>query len=438
MKTSSKLFALLLAICCLAACGTSQPVDKQGETQSTTGGTKSQTGQSGAWPTEDFSAVTPKLQTMDSAHYDQGLAEMAALYAMLAYDDYSYSSEESSYYTQTERRDAPEPLQAQLSADGYLHVESQNYKNDNEHDISYTLACQNVKDGEVLLAVILRGTDGVEWLGNMDVGRGSRHESFEKANQSLQSAIKAYISKYKLDNIIFFVTGHSRGAAVANLLTADLNQNAAAFKTDASKVFCYAFATPNNTTAPAADKNIFNFTFEDDFVPQVPLKKWGFGKYGSTATASAQALYESNSEFNSRMNRYANLSYGRAPSFDKAATEKVLEDFYELAPTVEVYYTKEYMMAPDHGLVTGEEDQTMHGFMRNYIGNAAAFGLDDLGSSIGAALKRLPAGNDVKAIADYFIEGWLPPEARRSINDTHQAFTYYAALKTGGFSAPKE
>jgi len=366
--------------------------------------------------------------------YSQGLAEQAALYAMLAYDE-SICDSDGNYYSKTERDDPPVPasLQAQLSADGYLAVQSENYGNDEEHDISYTLAYQKLDNDRVLLVVVLRGTDGVEWLGNMDVGRETRHESFEKANQALQADVKAYVDKHTLKNVIYFVTGHSRGAAVANLFAADMT----ALESNAGSVFCYAFATPNNTTAPTKDKNIFNFCFEDDFVPQVPLARWDYGKYGKTFTASAETLYETNSDFKELVDTNITLSFNREPSFDQKATEKVLDDFYSLAPTVEVYYTKEYQMSPDHGLVTQEKDLTMHDFMRNYIGNAAAKGLEDLGASLGSALKRLPAGNEVKAVADYFIEGWLPPHSRDSINDTHQAFTYYAAIKTGGFPTPE-
>ena len=369
--------------------------------------------------------------------YDRALAQQAALYAMLAYDESAWAPH-GSYYCKAEREENPAPsaLHTQLMKDGWQSIQSENYGNGEEHDISYTLAHQYVNEGRALLVVVLRGTDGVEWRGNMDVGHDARHESFEKASLALQAGVGAYAGQHQLEDTLFFVTGHSRGAAVANLFAADLNQNLTALESGPGSVFCYTFATPNNTTAPTGDKNIFNFCFVDDFVPQVPLARWNYGKYGTTFTASAQALYGTNPAFQELVDTNIRLSYGRAPSFDQAATEKVLEDFYLLAPSVEVHYTKEYMMSPDHGLITGEVDLTMHGFMREYIGNAAALGLHDLGSSLGSALKRLPAGNDVKAVADYFIEGWLPPHSRNSINDTHQAFTYYAALITGGFPVP--
>ena len=372
----------------------------------------------------------------NSNKYDKDLAETAALYAMLAYDEYFYNSEEGSYYTQKKRNKPPTPvsLQSQLYTNGFLRVRSANYGNDNEHDISYTLAYQYVNKNDVLLAVVLRGTDSAEWRGNMDVGRGSRHESFEKANQSLQNAVSAYISKYQLDNIIFYVTGHSRGAAVANLFAEDLNRNAAPFESKESNIFCYTFATPNNTTAPTKDKNIFNFTFDDDFVPQVPLARWNYRKNGKTFTASAQMLYGTKSDFKELMDTYIELSYNRKPSFDQAATEQVLDDFFTLAPNVDIYYTKKYAMAPDHGILTGEKNQTMHGFMRNYVADAA-ISLWNVSAVAGTAFKSWsPIGNDVHKVANFFVDGF---GMRKSINDTHQAFTYYAALQTGGFPTPK-
>ena len=433
-KTAIIAVAPLLLAAALSACGAGPPPAATTKAQTTQAATERATTEPETLPADS----TALVWNYSADRYDPALARQAALYAMLAYDDSAFTAD-GSYYSKSEREEKPVPkaLHAQLARDGYQSVESGNYGNKKEHDISYTLAYQNLSGGQALLVVALRGTDGLEWRGNMDVGRNStRHESFEKANRALQKDVEAYAKRHQLEDIVFFVTGHSRGAAVANLFAVDLSHNLTKLESGADSVFCYTFATPNNTTEPAGEKNIFNFCFTDDFVPQVPLARWGYGKAGTTFTASAQGLYETSPAFKSLVDTNTSLSYQRAPSFNHAATDKVLEDFYSLAPSVKVYYTKEYTMAPDHGWITGEIDLSMHGFMREYIGNAAALGLDDIGASLGSALKRLPAGNDVKAVADYFIEGWLPPHSRDSINDTHQAFTYYAALKTGGFPVP--
>ena len=314
---------------------------------------------------------TRYLWPYSARSYDKNVALTSAIFAMLAYDEYSIDSTNGNYYTKNKRDKNPMPicLQSRLYAEGYRAVESRNYANKNEHDISYTLAYRFVNKDEVQVAVVLRGTDSVEWRGNMDVGRGSRHESFEKANQSLQKDVLAYIREHNLANIVFFITG-----------------------------------------------------------------QWGFGKYGRTATASAQALYEKDDKFKAMMDSYLDLSNDRKPSFDQAATENVLNEFYRLAPSVDVYYTKKYAMAPDHGIFTGEKNQTMHGFMRNYVADAA-ISLRNVSAVAGTAFKSWsPIGNDVHTVANFFVDGF---GMRKSINDTHQAFTYYAALKTDGFPTPR-
>lgn len=89
-----------------------------------------------------------------------------------------------------------------------------------------------------------------------------------------------YIPYYNIENPIFLVTGHSLGAAVANLTAAHLNScndedcccSYAARSID--DVYCYTFATPN--TVDTADEsavaytNIFNILNNNDVVPLVP------------------------------------------------------------------------------------------------------------------------------------------------------------------------
>ena len=75
--------------------------------------------------------------------------------------------------------------------------------------------------------------------------------------------------------IKYWVTGHSRGGTVANLLSANVLTPAAG----ARNVFTYCFAAPNVTISTQTFHNIVNFDNTDDRVTQiVPL----FLKYGST------------------------------------------------------------------------------------------------------------------------------------------------------------
>ena len=433
--------------------------------------------------------------------FNKEVAETCALYSVLAYDEtripnsVSLSSRETlreyairqlsgnsvDFYIgeRNEFSNNYEPwlLQARLEVDGYGSIISRNYHDDDEHNISYTLAHKKFGDNETQLVVVLRGTDYVEWRGNMHMRKEDeplipleRHYSFEQANRSLQKAIKQYVTDNQLKNIHFLLTGHSRGAAVANLLAVDLNRGVDFKICSTKEVYAYTFATPNNSTqfSLEGNENIYNFCFKDDFVPQVPLSEWGYGKSGKTVYAVAQTLYGSgfvgpllpdespsgiNGAFATKVNEYIRRSYsGRSPSFDYAATQKVLKDIKAKAPTVDVYYTDKIKMAPLRewsgylikilltfnypklaAKVDPEEDKTLYEFMRDYLAGAM-IALDEKdyfnSATVGTVTKILPAGNDISEIAVFFVGGGL---ISHYFNDTHQALTYYHALTSGGF-----
>ena len=167
-----------------------------------------------------------------------------------------------------------------------------------------------------VIVIVVRGTNGTieEWSSNFDVGADTdayydamgipeedrdkewknkeNHKGFDVAANRALDKINNYIAYYCKDNVdkSFFVTGHSRGAAIANLVAKDLIDK----KSSKDKVFGYTFAAPNNTTSSEHDNekydSIFNIINVDDLVPYLPLgesydnsieyNNWGFTKYG--------------------------------------------------------------------------------------------------------------------------------------------------------------
>lgn len=81
---------------------------------------------------------------------------------------------------------------------------------------------------------------------------------------------KGYIPYYNLSDPIILVTGHSLGAAVANLVAAELNEIEGA-----DDVYSYTFATPNVKSYPldsviTQPTNIFNILNTNDVVTYLP------------------------------------------------------------------------------------------------------------------------------------------------------------------------
>ncbi len=157
--------------------------------------------------------------------------------------------------------------------------------------------------------------------------RGTIHLGFEDAKEYVMKKIENYykknITEQGIDSSLvkFLVTGHSRGAATANLVAADLirgglGKSGYTHYCSADDVYTYTFATPNNVKKAAIkDFNesnfdrIFNIVNPQDFVTWVLPTAWGFSKYGTTYLLPTRnnvgkQLY---TEFNEKMRSYFSL-----------------------------------------------------------------------------------------------------------------------------------
>lgn len=147
-----------------------------------------------------------------------------------------------------------------------------------------------------VVAVVLRGTYGDfpshEWFSNIIM----QESGFLVAADRVRENLDIYFTKHglysqDLSDIKILITGHSRGAAVADILgmkVSDLPD----FKKE--NVFVYGFATPNTLTVETknyAYSNIHNIINAEDIVCTIPPFAW---KYG----VSYEFSYKNNSEMN--------------------------------------------------------------------------------------------------------------------------------------------
>lgn len=161
-------------------------------------------------------------------------------------------------------------------------------ENSELHKNGYYITKQQYGD-KTLVMVLCRGTNGNEWYSDFMPGEGSTHYSFDCGRTFVLQALNQYLIDNNLNNnpnLKILVTGHSRGAAVANLLGQSLDDN----YQYPQNVYCYTFATPNvstkakTKTAPTGEKydNIYNIVNPEDFVTKVMPSAWGYGRYGVT------------------------------------------------------------------------------------------------------------------------------------------------------------
>lgn len=192
-------------------------------------------------------------------------------------------------------------------------IKSSDYSVDKDDVTEFFVGHKNiVYNGSVseIIVVSVRGTNGTnaEWSSNFDVGADTtdyydavgydhpdwknkeNHKGFDVAANRVYDKILEYINAYVDSGVqtSILITGHSRGAAVANILSQMFEDNTS------YRTYGYTFATPNSTTASNASsyKNIFNIVNEDDIIPFLPLSEWNFKNYGITKSISVNEHYE--------------------------------------------------------------------------------------------------------------------------------------------------
>lgn len=175
---------------------------------------------------------------------------------------------------------APAVQQAQLMMQGFKRVGIYNLarpEGEARHVAAYSVFLKNGERDQVVIAVRYTG-DG-EWPLNMELMPSGNYEADMAENFTLAAQDILDTQAELLDGLrdpLFLVTGHSRGAAVANILGARLTD-----RFGAESVYAYTFATPRTVRGdyPRYD-NIFNVINPCDLVPMLPLAAWGFERYG--------------------------------------------------------------------------------------------------------------------------------------------------------------
>ena len=241
----------------------------------------------------------------DPTEYNHDLATTCSVLSAVA-------NSESAYYQAGS--DSPAYMEAALAALGFEEISTASYQYRSEifdevvdfitgtdDVVAYSVATKRVtgEDGaeKTLFLVSIRGSYGSEWLSDLNMGGAAydmdeiTHEGFARAAREIVDDLTERITEEAgldgTDDICLLFTGHSRGAAAANIAAAYADEMSQGMRVLAplSSIYCYTFATPEVTTFDTAHDalydNIFNVMNPSDMVPRLPLASWGYARYGN-------------------------------------------------------------------------------------------------------------------------------------------------------------
>lgn len=177
---------------------------------------------------------------------------------------------------------ADNPGEAFLKSMGFEEVGYSDFGSTDPDDCNYTWGRKTIGDKTLVAVVIQSVNNGWKqknkaWKQNFTVNEpgssdpSGEHYAYSKAVDKVADDIAALGG----DGATFWITGHSRGGAIANVLAARLSD-----KLSGSKIFAYTFEAPATVDAEAAGdyKFIHNYVCSDDIVTHIPL--WGMTRYG--------------------------------------------------------------------------------------------------------------------------------------------------------------
>ena len=172
-----------------------------------------------------------------------------------------------------------------LKSMGFDEVGFSDFTSADPDDFNYTWGKKTLDDGTVLVAVAVQSSSqdmavkNKGWKQNFTVNGDSsigEHYAYAKA---VDKMIDGIADLGKGDKVKYWLTGHSRGGAIANVLAAHLpdklgDRNAG--------IYAYTFEAPatvdEETAAAGGFKYIHNYLCSDDFVTMIP--GWGMTRYG--------------------------------------------------------------------------------------------------------------------------------------------------------------
>lgn len=161
--------------------------------------------------------------------------------------------------------------------------------------IGFGFAWKRIADFNLVAIAIRSGTYEAEWASNLTIGTTGHVQGFSEASETLLGELAPYLSgKNVRGKTKFWLSGYSRGAAVANLTAGTMLQQIESKEfipsvtTTEKDIYAYCFEPPLCAATSVEEagrdlyKGIYNLINFNDLVAKLAPYEWGFVHYGTS------------------------------------------------------------------------------------------------------------------------------------------------------------
>lgn len=203
--------------------------------------------------TEDTFLYNDRWFLSDGREFNRHLATLSSIASVASAGYYTENSADFSEHDKNVREFLGEMKFEDIESNTYYHLES--FQNSASCIIGHKTVGSG-KNAKTLLVILpMSANYGQEWNGNFTVDESGLHSGFKAARDECLRFFKQYITKHHITgDVKLWTTGHSRGAAVANLIGSFFAMgcgeyfNGCDITVSQENLYNYTFATPGTVT----------------------------------------------------------------------------------------------------------------------------------------------------------------------------------------------